>query len=254
MMRDGTWYAIGAVSLLAASGAAWGRNLLPGGRADQRSPSEFDSRELAMGIRVEAQHVGRHRPDLARQIAMDHLAEIPDYYTRLLKMQRGSRAEDYHGWHGAPDPDTGSPLWDLRGVYPEDVYSSLGLRYYGTGHEADAEAFALVRAARGRRDKRIRIYRAIPKSLPRGTKINPGDWVAITRAYARDHGRSLPGGYKVLSMAVPARDLFTNGDSIQEWGYHPQPFVSIGQRDPEWQRWPGKKGSAAKPERMARKR
>ena len=41
--------------------------------------------ELAMGINVEYEH----GPDkiTSRKIALDHLAEIPDYYTRLKKME-----------------------------------------------------------------------------------------------------------------------------------------------------------------------
>ncbi len=31
--------------------------------------------------------------DLAMRIALDHLAEIPDYYTRLKKMERKAGAE-----------------------------------------------------------------------------------------------------------------------------------------------------------------
>jgi len=52
-------------------------------------------------------------------------------------------------------------------------------------------------------------------------KINNGDWVAITRQYAKQHGESnLNGKYKILSKLVKASELYTNGDSIQEWGYH----------------------------------
>ena len=56
--------------------------------------------------------------------------------------------------------------------------------------------------------------------------INAGDWVAIDRRYANDHGESaLHGRYRVLTKRVPAYTLFTNGDSIQEWGYHPNASV-----------------------------
>ena len=53
--------------------------------------------------------------------------------------------------------------------------------------------------------------------------INPGDWVTTTRAYAVDHGESaLNGSYDVLKKTVAAKELFTNGDSIHEWGYSPE--------------------------------
>lgn len=48
-----------------------------------------------MGVRVEHEHTrGMKRADanhVARKIACDHLLELPDYYTRLLKMERAAR-------------------------------------------------------------------------------------------------------------------------------------------------------------------
>ena len=66
---------------------------LPGGKARDKKPSDFDAGELAAGIKVEHEHlVGdgyskQEADDIAREIAMDHLSEIPDYYTRLDKME-----------------------------------------------------------------------------------------------------------------------------------------------------------------------
>lgn len=52
--------------------------------------------------------------------------------------------------------------------------------------------------------------------------INAGDWVTVTREYAKAHGESaLDGQYKIVSKRVTAREIFTNGDSIHEWGYWP---------------------------------
>ena len=53
--------------------------------------------------------------------------------------------------------------------------------------------------------------------------INYGDWVTINKEYAKDHGASaLDGNYKIISKKVKASDLFTNGDSIHEFGYDPE--------------------------------
>ena len=53
-------------------------------------------------------------------------------------------------------------------------------------------------------------------------KINIGDWVTTSRSYAKLHGEStLRGEYKILSKQVKAKDLYTDGNSIHEWGYHP---------------------------------
>jgi hypothetical protein len=52
--------------------------------------------------------------------------------------------------------------------------------------------------------------------------INAGDWVTPSRTYAREHGEAaLRGEYKILSKSVPASHLFTEGNSLSEFGYNP---------------------------------
>ena len=50
----------------------------------------YNADELKMGINVEKEHTDC--PYLAKQIAKDHLAELPDYYTRLAKMEKEGEA------------------------------------------------------------------------------------------------------------------------------------------------------------------
>lgn len=52
---------------------------------------KFDTNELAMGIEVEKEHTDN--PSIAKEIAKDHLAELPDYYTRLKKMEEEGKKE-----------------------------------------------------------------------------------------------------------------------------------------------------------------
>lgn len=137
---------------------------------------------------------------------------------------------DYRGEHMAPSKDGGAPLYNLtvEGMYPEDVYGPNGQRYYAAD---EPEAFSKCLDYKGRPNKIITIYRAVPADLVR-PKITPGDWVAITPAYAREHGRAhLQGAFKVLTKTVYARDIYTEGNSLDEWGYDPQPFVSSAQED-----------------------
>lgn len=54
---------------------------LRGGVADGMRPEDFDADALAEGTRHELEHTDDH--DVAQEIAMDHLAERPDYYERL---------------------------------------------------------------------------------------------------------------------------------------------------------------------------
>jgi len=133
---------------------------------------------------------------------------------------------EYRGSHKAPSPDFGAPLHDLTGggqMYPADVYSAKAAQYYGTGYpKADKEAFALAQRVRGNPDAEITMYRAVPKD-ENITNINAGDWVSLSKDYAKTHGESvLQGDYKILSQKVKAKDLWTNADSIHEFGYQPQ--------------------------------
>ncbi|MDB4330304.1 hypothetical protein N9948_01135 [bacterium] len=54
------------------------KDKLPGGLADKSPDSDFDPKQLAKGIEIELEHV--KDPDLAKEIAKDHLTEIPNYY------------------------------------------------------------------------------------------------------------------------------------------------------------------------------
>lgn len=49
---------------------------------------DADPEQLRMGCEVEHEHT--NDPARAEQIAIDHLAEIPDYYTRLKRMEKES--------------------------------------------------------------------------------------------------------------------------------------------------------------------
>lgn len=63
---------------------------LPGGRADDAAPSEFDPAALAAGTAHEMEHT--NDPEIAREIAMDHLREDPEYYVKLAKIEKPDEA------------------------------------------------------------------------------------------------------------------------------------------------------------------
>lgn len=62
-------------------------NFLTSGRANEKGISEedVDQSELRMGIEVEKEHTSDE--DVAKRIALDHLSELDDYYTKLKKME-----------------------------------------------------------------------------------------------------------------------------------------------------------------------
>jgi hypothetical protein len=131
----------------------------------------------------------------------------------------GNNNEDYRIAHRAPMHNSGSPLYDLSGTYPDDIYGPNGIQYYGTREPADAQSMRIIRLSKGKPNQGIQIFRAVPKDVT-DKNINPGDWVTISRMYAQQHGGGL-GKYKILTKIVSAKTLYTNGDSLHEWGYDP---------------------------------
>ena len=127
--------------------------------------------------------------------------------------------EDYRMAHRAPMHDSGSPLHDVTGTYPDDIYGPKAIQYYGTREPWDSRSIRVIQLSRNKPNQTIQIFRAVPKEVKSNT-INPGDWVTASKEYAIQHGKGL-GKYKVLTKIVPAKTLFTNGDSIHEWGYDP---------------------------------
>lgn len=134
------------------------------------------------------------------------------------------KIDAYAGSHRAPSAEFGAPMHDIsRGgeMYPEDVYSSDGLRIYGDARsQADRESYQAILSARNNPDELVTIYRAVPRQAE--DVINAGDWVTPSRSYAEAHGLGpLNGDYKILEMQVPARQVYTNADSLNEFGYDP---------------------------------
>jgi hypothetical protein len=60
--------------------------LVPGGKAEGYHPSQFDPRQLRVGIEIELEHTPDRR--VAREIAMDHLVEDSNYYWKLCRWHR----------------------------------------------------------------------------------------------------------------------------------------------------------------------
>ena len=61
------------------------------GRHWRTPQSRFHPAELAKGIKMEMEHTDNHR--IALEIAKDHLSELPDYYSRLERMEKRAFAE-----------------------------------------------------------------------------------------------------------------------------------------------------------------
>ena len=105
-----------------------------------------------------------------------------------------SAEEDYRGQHQAPDKDD-TPIWDLTKVYPDDIYGPQAVQYYGDRSDeySDAESIQILRSVKDRPNARVKIYRAVPKS------VNPE---------AETIKKELNALYARMSKMGPFRDVF----------------------------------------------
>jgi hypothetical protein len=131
--------------------------------------------------------------------------------------------QEYRGTHTAPTRNgDNAPIYDLTQIYPDDIYTPKAAIYYGdeAGSLHDQQVIRLFMTLRGDPEAKVKIYRAVPNN--ESMVINTGDWVTISKKYAKRHGEStLRGDYKVEELTVPAKTLYTDANSLYEFGYDP---------------------------------
>ena len=123
--------------------------------------------------------------------------------------------------------DVGCRFDDLTGnsieqeCYPVDVYEKLK-NYAMDAAEVNRETMAAITKARNNPEAEVTIYRGVPKNVE---KINPGDWVTPSKTYAEHHAKANLKNQEqghVLELKVKACELFSDGNSLAEWGYWPK--------------------------------
>jgi hypothetical protein len=134
--------------------------------------------------------------------------------------------DDYKIQHSSPAPEGKNSIDDPSDIYDHNIYGAKGAQYYGTGDPAmDKATIKILNEVKQNPDSLVTIYRAVPSDVD--DAINAGDWITINKDYAKSHGESaLNGDYKIIEQQARAGDIFTNGDSLHEQGWHP------GNRDP----------------------
>lgn len=65
---------------------------LRGGKSQGLDPNSVDPEQLKMGIEIESEHSSD--PTTCKKIALDHLAENPQYYTALQQMEASSGSQE----------------------------------------------------------------------------------------------------------------------------------------------------------------
>lgn len=105
---------------------------LPSGLADKKGlPEGIDLKQVEMGSKVEMEHTDDR--DTAIDIALDHLAEIPDYYTRLKSL------EEEAGKEGKKVGSTASTAEEDEEAAIEELYEESREADEGDGDDGIAD-------------------------------------------------------------------------------------------------------------------
>jgi len=95
---------------------------------------------------------------------------------------------------------------------PADVYDNL--------HKYIQSSIVkgIIESSRNDPTKKVRVHITVPTGS-RG--VNPGDTGTLDREYAAEYGRNtMPGGFRITSKSVSAKELFTDGD-LTKWVWNP---------------------------------
>jgi len=125
--------------------------------------------------------------------------------------------DSYKMQHTAPMRGDNPSGDDLTAVFDKDIYTGNAKRFFGTGASYDDKAIRIIQGMKGKPEKSVTIYRAVPKDVK---EINATDWITTTKEYAQDHMEGEK-GWHILSKKVKAKDIATDGNSIHEFGYDP---------------------------------
>lgn len=137
----------------------------------------------------------------------------PDYETD--EARRNAVGED------SPDLN----VEDMAAGYsnqPEDIFKHPDK--YSQGLPTSKESGKAIQTAiddirNGKKDVKIKVYRAVPTTVKEG-KLRNGDWVTPSKRYAELHGDNrLEGKYRIIEDEVPAGDLWWDSNDVNEWGY-----------------------------------
>lgn len=137
----------------------------------------------------------------------------PDYETD--EARRNAVGED------SPDLN----VEDMAAGYsnqPEDIFAHPDK--YSQGLPTSKESGKAIQTAiddirDGKKDVKIKVYRAVPTTVKEG-KLRNGDWVTPSKRYAELHGDNrLECKYRIIEDEVPAGDLWWDSNDVNEWGY-----------------------------------
>lgn len=196
-----------------------------------------------------------HDDDLLQGAALGLLKIRRDQHNRLMpeRLAMSDNPDDYRGVHEAPDADYGASMDNPDMMFPDiDTHPE----YYDTYQPYDYQSHSVIRSSRGKPDRKVSIYRALPMSAVVKDKqghffpLNTGDWVTPSYDYAKEHGESNLHNepWTILYTKVPAGQLYSEGNSIHEWAYQGDNKLTTEHPRARQQRYRRTKASPAAPE------
>lgn len=130
-----------------------------------------------------------------------------------------SEGLDYRGKHQIKEPTTTAN--DLSGNGTGFDWDNVA-NDHDLSDPATKESYRILKTIKDTPDAEVTIYRSVPKGTD---KINEGDWVTLSKTYAKEHGmhesdasQDMP----VISMKVKAKDIGWDGNDLNEFSYNPK--------------------------------
>lgn len=99
------------------------KDILPGGKSDHKPDSDFDKKEITKGMKVESEHT--KNKEIQKEIAKDHLTEIPDYYERLAKMEKDAAQKKSKESAPAPSHENKSFISFAKNIFGKYLEEGL---------------------------------------------------------------------------------------------------------------------------------
>ena len=198
------------------------RNVMEAARNREEAEKEAERKRLEVFEQMSDEALDKAYMEAVRNNDEQRMRDLVNEAARRNGYQS---TDEFRMSHRAPSYDedgTDKSLIDVANN-KDNIRDSLEEQFRMNRDRNREESVAAIRQALQEieqgKNPTVTIYRAVPKSLKEGSVRN-GDWVTLSEAYAKQHGRhALNGDYRIMKENVPAANLYWDGNDINEWGY-----------------------------------
>ena len=198
------------------------RNVMEAARKREEAEKEAERKRLEVFEQMSDEALDKAYMEAVRN---NDEQRMRDFVNEAARRKGYQSTDEFRMSHRAPSYDedgTDKSLIDVANN-KDNIRDSLEEQFRMNRDQNREESVAAIRQALQEieqgKNPTVTIYRAVPKSLKEGSVRN-GDWVTLSEAYAKQHGRhALNGDYRIMKENVPAANLYWDGNDINEWGY-----------------------------------